>query len=192
MRPAVNRSWDQHGFVPGKDGLAEGHGSRAEVLRTKGVRPLDTVGLVGKGFGDLAVGITEQTTILRKLAFTALRKLGSTYHGLWVCIRSGSGIPLSHHHARRAGERAVMARQTWLVRAHCPSGILLVGSDRNQARVSWEYALATLGHSLISTSDVKVVMVMSPGMGEMFQVMAVAVFRSARGREEERSAKGSL
>lgn len=88
-----------------------------------------------------------------------------------------------------------MAWQTRLIRARCPSGILLVWGDRNQARIGWECALATLGQGLLlRASGVKVVviMVMSPGMSEMFQVMAVAVLRSARGREEKGSADGGL
>jgi hypothetical protein len=90
-----------------------------------------------------------------------------------------------------------MAWQTRLIRARCPSGILLVWGDRNQARIGWECALATLGQGLLlRASGVKVVvvmvMVMSPGMSEMFQIMAVAVHRSARSREEKGSADGCL
>jgi hypothetical protein len=88
-----------------------------------------------------------------------------------------------------------MAWQTRLIRARCPSGILLVWGDRNQAGVGWEGALATLGQGLLfKASDVKmvVVMVMSPGMSEMFKVMAVTVLRRARGREEKGGANGGL
>jgi hypothetical protein len=88
-----------------------------------------------------------------------------------------------------------MAWPTRLIRARCPSGILLVWGDRNQARIGWECALATLGQGLLLRAfgvKVVVVMVMSPGMSEMFQVMAVAVLRSARGREEKGSADGGL
>jgi hypothetical protein len=184
LRPAVDSGGDQHGLISGEDSLAEGDGASAQILGSHAVGALDTVGLVGEGFQDLAVGITEHPTILLKSAHArASQPLWATYHGQRVHIGRGGGIPLGHDLTGRAGIGAVVAGQTRLVRAHGPSGILLIGGDGDQAGVGREGTGATLDHGSIGLLDMAVTVAL--GMSEVFQVMAVGMLRVAWGQEEE-------
>lgn len=98
-----------------------------------------------------------------------------TYHGHGVGVRSGLGVPLHGNLTSRAGVWAVVARLARLVRAHGPTGILLVGSNGDEAGVGWELALAA---TLLNGSVFGVAM----GM-----VMAVTGGFSARNEGNERS-----
>lgn len=80
--------------------------------------PFNTVGLVGERLLDVAVLVAMQSTIHRgRISIRRIR------------------IPLIHNHARLAGNRTVVAWLTLLIRAHSPSGILLVRGDSNEVGV---------------------------------------------------------
>jgi hypothetical protein len=103
-----------------------------------------------------------------------------TYHGHGVRIGSGLGIPLHRDLTSRAGVRAVVAGLARLVRAHGPTGVLLIGSDRDETGVGWELALTTT----LLNGDI---------LGAAVEVrVAVAGSFSARNEGDERSsARGS-
>lgn len=69
--------------------------------------------------------------------------IDATYHGHGVRVGSGLGIPLHRDLTSRAGVRAVVARLARLVRAHGPTGVLLIGGDGDETGVGWELALST-------------------------------------------------
>lgn len=96
---------------------------------------------------------------------------------------------MRHNLAGRTGIGAVGLRQAGLVGAHGPSSILVIKSHRNQARVGWESASPALFHGIFRACNVKVVV--SLCMSKVFQVMAVAMLRSAWRREQEGSSANS-
>jgi hypothetical protein len=59
LRPGLDSSWDQHGLVSRKDGLAEGDGFRTQVLCSNGVGSLGAVGAVREGLANLAIFVTK-------------------------------------------------------------------------------------------------------------------------------------
>jgi hypothetical protein len=69
--------------------------------------------------------------------------IDATYHGHGVRVGSGLGIPLHGDLTGRTGVRAVVTGLARLVGAHGPAGVLLIGSDRDEAGIRWELALAT-------------------------------------------------
>jgi len=68
----------------------------------------------------------------------------STYHGQRVGVGGGQRVPLHGDLTGRTGIGAVVAGLAGLVRAHGPTGILLIGGDGNQASISRELALSAL------------------------------------------------
>lgn len=66
-----------------------------------------------------------------------------TYHRKRIGVGSGFRVPLHGDLSRRASVWAIVAWLTGLVGAHGPTCVLLVGSDSDQASISWELALST-------------------------------------------------
>jgi hypothetical protein len=87
--------------------------------------------------------LTVVTVGERLLNVSTFVTVETTVHGHGVRVGCRLGVPLHGNLTRRASIRAVVTRLAGLVRAHGPTGVLLIGSDGNQASVGRELALAT-------------------------------------------------
>lgn len=126
----INSSGNKHGLVARKDGLAPHHGLGALVDGLDSASSLNTVGLVGEGLLDGAVGFAVKTAV----------------HGSRVRV-GRARLPLRADHAGLTGIGAPVTGLALLIGAHGPTSILGSGGDSNHVVAVRELASAALDGS---------------------------------------------
>lgn len=79
-------------------------------------------------------------------------------------------IPLSHHHTRFAGKRAIAAWLALLIGAHGPAGILGLRRDGNKVRIiGGKGAISALDKSVVLGTRVTVTVMAADPFAELVQ-----------------------
>lgn len=157
---AANAGRNEHCLVARKYSLTDCHFVPAVVDCLDVADAFDAIILIWKGLGDLAILVTECSSI----------------HGFWIDI-SRPWLPLIHELTRRARVRAVGARGALLIWTQSPSSVQRSGSDGDQTCVLREFALSRPVHE--PSLDQLTILSVSMGVVCAMPVMKVSV---AQGR----------
>lgn len=137
---AVDNGGNQHGLIARQDSLAERALLANLVDHLDGPGSIDTVGLVLKGLLGLAT-IAVQSTVLESVRDCSISteeraeggRVVAAYHGFGFISRVS--LPLGHHLARLARNRAVHSILAGLVWAHGEAVVHIAGDEDEIAMV---------------------------------------------------------